>query len=89
MTFAHHNSRHVPCSVLTESTPVPTEDTLSTPPEDTLPMHAATAHTMYDYHLACHGTVINPDTGCIAKYPKLSQCSDGVHWIKSNRDEIG
>ena len=52
-------------------------------------MHAAAAYTTSDYHLAWHKTTVNPDTGCVAKYPKLSQCSDGAHWIKSNRDEIG
>ena len=71
----------MPCSVPTELTPTPTEDAL--------PTHAATVHTTYDYHLAFHGTAINPDTGRVTKYPELSQCSDGVHWIKSNRDEIG
>ena len=62
----------MPHSILTELTPAPTEDKLPTPPEDTLPMHAATAHTMCDYHLAWHGTAVNLDTGHITEYPKLS-----------------
>ena len=58
-------------------------------PVDSLPTHAAAAHTTFNYHLAYHGMAVNPDTGHIAEYPKLSQYSNGVHWIKSNRDEIG
>ena len=84
-----HCNRCAPCSVPTEPTPAPPAETLPTPHEDMLLMHAAAAYTTSDYHLAWHKTTVNPDTGCVAKYPKLSQCSDGAHWIKSNRDEIG
>ena len=58
-------------------------------PADTLPTHAAAAHTTFNYHLAYHGMAVNPDTGSVVEYPKLSRCSNGVHWIKSNRDKIG
>jgi hypothetical protein len=39
-------------------------------------------------HFAMHGTAINPDTGKIADFRELSQCSDGPHWIASNMEEI-
>jgi hypothetical protein len=32
---------------------------------------------------------IAPDTGCIAEYRALSQCSDGNFWANSNVEEIG
>ena len=40
-------------------------------------------------HFAYHGHAINPDTGKIAEYRELSQCSDGPIWQASNADEIG
>ena len=40
-------------------------------------------------HLALHGHAINPDTGMIAEYKELSQCSEGPIWQASNPDEIG
>ncbi|KAI2502091.1 Reverse transcriptase (RNA-dependent DNA polymerase) [Fragilaria crotonensis] len=40
-------------------------------------------------HYAFHGHAINPDTGKIAEYRELSQCSDGPIWQASNADEIG
>ena len=58
------------------------------PTTDAPPIHTAAAHITPDYHQALYGTAINPDTGCITKYPELSHCSDGAHWIKSNTDEI-
>ncbi|KAI2490112.1 Reverse transcriptase (RNA-dependent DNA polymerase) [Fragilaria crotonensis] len=41
------------------------------------------------HHCAFHGHAINPDTGKIAEYRELSQCSDGPIWQASNADEIG
>ena len=40
-------------------------------------------------HFAFHGHAINPDTGKIAEYRELSQCSEGPVWQSSNADEIG
>lgn len=40
-------------------------------------------------HFALHGHAINPDTGKIAEYRELSECSDGAIWRSSNCDEIG
>ena len=40
-------------------------------------------------HFALHGHAINPDTGMIAEYRELSQCSEGAIWQASNADEIG
>ena len=40
-------------------------------------------------HFALHGHAINPDTGKIAEYRKLSNSSDGAIWINSNCEEIG
>jgi hypothetical protein len=40
-------------------------------------------------HWACHGTAINPDTGNVAEYKELINCSDKEHWQYSNTDEIG
>ena len=40
-------------------------------------------------YFALHGHAINPDTGKIAEYRELSQCSDGPIWINSNCEEIG
>jgi hypothetical protein len=44
---------------------------------------------LHQEHWACHGTALNPDTGTIAEYKELSQCSDGKLWSHSNADEIG
>ncbi|KAG7342946.1 reverse transcriptase RNA-dependent DNA polymerase [Nitzschia inconspicua] len=41
------------------------------------------------YHTALHGNAFNPDTGKIAEYAELSQCSDGAYWRASNAEEIG
>ena len=38
---------------------------------------------------ALHGHAVNPDTGRIAQYPELSQCSEGELWIESNMNEWG
>jgi hypothetical protein len=38
---------------------------------------------------AFHGNAFNPDTGKIAEYRELSQCSDGPLWQGSNAEEIG
>jgi hypothetical protein len=40
-------------------------------------------------HHAFHGNAFNPDTGQIAKYTKLSNCSEGALWRASCADEIG
>ena len=40
-------------------------------------------------HFALHGHAINPDTGKIAEYRELSQCSEGAIWQNSNCEEIG
>jgi hypothetical protein len=40
-------------------------------------------------HFALHGHAINPDTGKIAEYRELSECSDGPIWKESNCEEIG
>jgi len=36
-----------------------------------------------------HGNAFNPDTGTIAEYRELSQCSEGDLWQASNAEEIG
>ena len=43
------------------------------------------------HHLnfALHGNAFNPDTGQLAEYRELSQCSEGHLWQASNADEIG
>lgn len=54
---------------------VPSESTtglMTASPVDTIPVHAAAAQVTSDYHLAYHGTAVNPDTGCVAEYPELS-----------------
>jgi hypothetical protein len=38
-------------------------------------------------HFAMHGTAVNPDTGGIAEYKELSNCSDGTLWQGSNADD--
>jgi hypothetical protein len=40
-------------------------------------------------HSAYHGHDINPDTGKIAEFRELSQCSEGPLWQHSNCEEIG
>jgi hypothetical protein len=53
----------------------------------------ADAHKTYDHtmphHFALHGNAFNPDTGKLAEYKELSQCSEGPYWQASNADEIG
>jgi hypothetical protein len=39
--------------------------------------------------IALLGTAVNPDTGKIAEYKELSQCSEGPLWQSSNAKEIG
>jgi hypothetical protein len=39
--------------------------------------------------MALHGNAFNPDTGKLAEYHDLSQCSDGPLWVNANGDEIG
>jgi hypothetical protein len=39
-------------------------------------------------HYAMHGTTINPNTGNVADFRELSQCSDGPLWVASNMEEI-
>jgi hypothetical protein len=41
-------------------------------------------------HLPMHflGNAINPDTGTIAEYKELSQCSEGPLWLASHAKEI-
>jgi hypothetical protein len=40
-------------------------------------------------HYAFHGNAFNPDTGKLAEYRELSQCSEGPLWQGSNAEEIG
>jgi hypothetical protein len=40
-------------------------------------------------HSALHGHAVNPDTGKIADFEELSQCSEGALWHESNCQEIG
>ncbi len=49
---------------------------------------ARTAHSA-PAHFALHGNAFNPDTGKLAEYRELSQCSEGPLWQHSNADEIG
>ena len=39
--------------------------------------------------IALLGSAVNPDTGKIAEYKELSQCSEGPLWQASNAEEIG
>ncbi|KAI2491412.1 Reverse transcriptase (RNA-dependent DNA polymerase) [Fragilaria crotonensis] len=41
------------------------------------------------HHYALHGNAFNPDTGKLAEYRELSQCSEGHLWQQSNADKIG
>ena len=54
----------------------------------------ADTHTTRDstmpHHLALHGNAFNLDTGQIAEYRELGQCSNGAFWQASkNADEMG
>jgi hypothetical protein len=40
-------------------------------------------------HYALQGNAFNPDTGTLAEYRELSQCSEGPLWQSSNADKIG
>ena len=40
-------------------------------------------------HNALHGHAVNPDTGKIAQYKELSQCSEGPLWTGSSMNEWG
>jgi hypothetical protein len=40
-------------------------------------------------HHALHGNAFKPDTGQLAEYIELSQCSEGTLWIESCKDEFG
>jgi hypothetical protein len=53
----------------------------------TLPSDSTPALPIHYY--ALHGNAFNPDTGKIAEYPELSQCSQGHLWQESNAEEIG
>jgi hypothetical protein len=63
-------------------------------------LHAAAAATSeeallagegipFHSHHALHGNTFNPDTGQIAEYTELSNCSEGDLWRTSCADEIG
>ena len=41
------------------------------------------------HHQALHGNAFNPDTGKIAEYRELKDCSDGAEWLASCDDEFG
>jgi hypothetical protein len=43
----------------------------------------------FEDHFALHGNAFNPDTGKLAEYSELSQCSEGALWIESCKDEFG
>jgi hypothetical protein len=47
------------------------------------------AHPTTPVHYALHGNAFNPDTGKLAEYWELSQCSEGSLWQESNCEEIG
>jgi len=49
----------------------------------------AAATTTPIHHAALHGNAFNPDTGQLAEYHELSQCSEGKLWQDSCADEIG
>jgi hypothetical protein len=59
-------------------------DDARTPPSPFSHVHSPPAP-----HFAFHGHAINPDTGNIAEYRELSQCSEGPIWQASNADKIG
>ena len=64
------------------TTPGPTE------PTTRRVARSQTVDTNYK-HVALHSTAINPNTGNVAKYYELSQCSNGKYWTNSNAQEIG
>jgi hypothetical protein len=41
------------------------------------------------HHVAMHGTAMNPDTGKVAEYKELSQCSTGTQWAEALGEEVG
>jgi hypothetical protein len=53
------------------------------------PFANAATNTHRRPHFALHGHAFNPDTGKIAEYRELSQCSEGCIWQGSNCEEIG
>jgi hypothetical protein len=50
---------------------------------------AASSTPLEPSHFAHHGNAFNPNTGKLAEYRELSQCSEGPLWQNSNADEIG
>ena len=51
---------------------------------------AAAPPLVTSLHYACLGNAVNPDTGKIAEFRELSQCSEGDLWQASNHaEEIG
>jgi len=52
-------------------------------------VQAATTAATPPPQYALHGNAFNPDTGTIAEYRELSQCSEGALWQASNAEEIG
>ena len=52
-------------------------------------MIVATAAPPNTYQYACLGSAVNPDTGKIAEFCELSQCSEGALWQASNAEEVG
>jgi hypothetical protein len=60
----------------TTASPIPA----ASPPLDLSPFHL---------HHALHGNAFNPDTGQIAEYTELSNCSEGALWCASCADKIG
>jgi hypothetical protein len=57
--------------------------------EDARAQQSPFAGPLIAQYFALHGHAINPDTGRIAEYRELSQCSEGAIWQASNADEIG
>ena len=51
--------------------------------------HVAFTRGSHPPAYALLGNAINPDTGTIAEYKELSQCSEGPLWQASNAEEIG
>jgi len=49
--------------------------------------HAASPADCLSF-FALHGNAFNPDTGELAEYKELSQCSDGALWREANATEI-
>jgi hypothetical protein len=65
--------------------------TTMTPTTDGQCNRAIDAHRLLTaiQHMALHGNAFTPDTGKLAEYHELSQCSDGPLWVNANGDEIG